>query len=277
MIPTHFSPKESLRAALEWALPEPYYSTLKIVRGRLHASRFERRLGLDRISRSMVSRCGSSVLAGPFAGMKYARRALHRHVTPKLLGSYECELHSVLAEIVSIRPQLVIDVGCAEGYYAIGLALRLPTARVHAFDIDPAARNLCREMARVNHVSDRVTVSGACDASQLQQLLAGGGVLISDCEGYEFELLRPDLSPSLSFCHLLVELHDFARPGTSGSVIARFSVTHQITLISTARRDASGYPALDFMDPEDRQLALGEYRAGEMQWAYMSPRIGAAC
>jgi 16S rRNA G1207 methylase RsmC len=32
---------------------------------------------------------------------------------------------------------LAINVGCAEGYFAVGLAMLLPQARVTLFDIDP--------------------------------------------------------------------------------------------------------------------------------------------
>jgi methylase of polypeptide subunit release factors len=52
----------------------------------------------------------------------------------------------------------VIDIGAAEGYYAIGFARRLPAARVIASDLDPVARLLCWLLARRNGVGDRVSV-----------------------------------------------------------------------------------------------------------------------
>ena len=38
---------------------------------------------------------------------------------PRLLGTYECELHPHLAALSAEGLDCVIDVGCAEGYYAV--------------------------------------------------------------------------------------------------------------------------------------------------------------
>ena len=90
---------------------------------------------------------------------------------PKLVGSYEAELHGVIEQIVATDYQVVVDVGCAEGYYANGLARRLPSARVYAFDTDPEARHLCEAMAALNGVEKRVIVGGKCEPDDLNALL----------------------------------------------------------------------------------------------------------
>jgi FkbM family methyltransferase len=53
------------------------------------------------------------------------------------------------------RCDLVIDIGSAEGYFAIGIA-RLGK-RVIAFDADPHERRICKVMASLNEVSERLT------------------------------------------------------------------------------------------------------------------------
>lgn len=50
------------------------------------------------------------------------------------------------------QPRCVIDAGAAEGYYTVGLAVQLPTASVTASEIDPEARRVCRQTARMNLV-----------------------------------------------------------------------------------------------------------------------------
>jgi hypothetical protein len=53
--------------------------------------------------------------------MRYAQvRATCSSVLSKLLGTYESELHPVLHEILIKPYELIVDVGSAEGYYAIG-------------------------------------------------------------------------------------------------------------------------------------------------------------
>jgi methylase of polypeptide subunit release factors len=83
-------------------------------------------------------------------------------LVPKLLGSYEAELHPVLDQVIRNNYETIIDVGCAEGYYAVGLALSLPTTHVHAFDIDSRARELCTIWRRPTRSQERVIVEGEC-------------------------------------------------------------------------------------------------------------------
>jgi hypothetical protein len=44
----------------------------------------------------------------------------------KLLGLYEKELEPALETVVQSKPDAVIVVGCAEGFYALGLARLIP-------------------------------------------------------------------------------------------------------------------------------------------------------
>lgn len=85
--------------------------------------------------------------------------------------------------------------GAAEGYYAVGLALKSPASTVYAFEIDHRARRLCRKMARANAVSNLV-VDSACDATRLASI-PSRTFIVCDCEGAELEILRPDLAPPL--------------------------------------------------------------------------------
>jgi len=74
-------------------------------------------------------------------------------------------------------PPAVITVGCAEGYYAVGLARLFPQAAIFAFDTDPKAQLICRQTASLNQVDDRVTVMGACAPPVLLSLLARVGLI----------------------------------------------------------------------------------------------------
>ena len=63
----------------------------------------------------------------------------HIHI-PKLLGVYERELNPYIEQACALNFPLIVDVGAAEGYYAVGMALRNPSARVIAFEMDARAR-----------------------------------------------------------------------------------------------------------------------------------------
>ena len=82
---------------------------------------------LDHLARR---RTAGLVHAGPFAGMRYVDRSVGSCFIPKLLGTYERELAPKIERICRRQPGLVVDVGAAEGYYAVGLAMRIPEARI---------------------------------------------------------------------------------------------------------------------------------------------------
>lgn len=66
--------------------------------------------------------CGKRILAGPFRGMKYIENSHGSAYLPKILGSYEKELHKFIPRIVEEEYELILDIGAAEGYYAVGLS-----------------------------------------------------------------------------------------------------------------------------------------------------------
>ena len=216
------------------------------------------------------------VATGPFAGMRYIDNAHGSRLIPKLVGSYESELHGVIARMINAAPKLVVDVGCAEGYYAVGFARALPQAKVAGFDISAEARRLCGELAELNGVSDRVAVEGRCDWATLGRLPLAGALVIVDCEGFELELLRPDQVPGLVHASILVELHDCFVPGLTSELLGRFEATHRIEIIPMQGRDPDGYPTLRGLGASERARAIDEDRRVngrpiEQQWAFLEP------
>ena len=224
------------------------------------------------IAVALADKYGYRVRNGPFAGLNYTRKAAGSALAPKLVGSYESELHPLWAQVLKRSYDLVVDIGCAEGYYAVGLAKHLSgKPKIVAFDMDFEARLLCRELSIINGVSDRVEVLGECDVNALKRVLKGRALIVCDCEGAEVDLLQPNQIAALKEADIVVELHDFLRAGITQTLTERFATTHDIQLIDSAMPDASSYPELEILTPEQREDALAE-RAQPMQWAWMRPR-----
>src|SRR5205085_11411510 len=91
----------------------------------------------------------NTVTSGLFAGLILASdESWGNNIGSKLLGLYESELHKTLGDVVRSSPDIVVNVGCAEGFYAIGLARLIPSAKVFAYDIDSEAQKICEAGAR---------------------------------------------------------------------------------------------------------------------------------
>ena len=136
----------------------------------------------------VCGRHGWQVMGGPFQGMIYGDTAVCSALLPKLAGSYEVELHPLLDSLRAADYDTVVDVGCAEGYYAVGFARKWVGIQVIAFDTDVQARELCAQKTEENGVAARVRVEGACEGETLRDVVPRS-LLISDCEGYELVLL----------------------------------------------------------------------------------------
>lgn len=238
---------------------------------RRHHHRLSRRLGLDRIQAIYAARYGMIIQGGPFKMMKYIGQPAGSVGPAKLIGSYEMELHDVLNAAIAAQPPVVVDVGAAEGYYAVGLAKALPHAQVYAFDTDPKARELCLSMACINGVAHRVHVKGRCEPCSLSELLIPGAFLMCDCEGYEAELLNPAEAKNLLSTNIVVELHEQTRPGITSLIAKRFSRSHSVTLIDAVPRDTSEFDSLEIFSAADRELAVNEMRQAGQQWAVLKP------
>ncbi len=221
---------------------------------------------------ALSARAGEQVAHGPFAGLRYRGASVGSVSAAKLVGSYEAELHPLFREIAGQGFERIVDVGCAEGFYAVGLARLLPQARVIAVDPLAAARAACRRLAEDNGVADRLELHGAADAGALRRWCRGRCLLLLDCEGAEEGLLRPKRVPGLAGCHILVELHDFVDPGLSDRVLPRFRDTHRCTLVAQQPREAADWPVLEGLEPALAARLLDERRPRDLQWAWLTPR-----
>lgn len=80
---------------------------------------------------------GFKIIQGPFKGMQYPHIDITESaLVPKIAGAYESHLHSIVEKVIATNYSDIIDVGCAEGYYAVGFAKRMPLTTIHAFDIN---------------------------------------------------------------------------------------------------------------------------------------------
>lgn len=226
------------------------------------------------IANTLFLNGGDRVRRGPFAGMRVPRAAAEGCLGPKLLGSYESELHPVIERIAYRGYGTVVNIGCAEGYYAVGLALRLPTARIVAYDIEDHAQAATRALAEAHGVADRVTVGAEFTTDDFAGLDPDDTFVFCDIEGAEIDLLDPHKAPNLARLDILVELHNLPEIPTYRRMLEPFEATHSIEIIEPAARDISEFPDLRAFEHLDQLLAFWEHRRGPTPWVHMLAKRG---
>jgi hypothetical protein len=221
------------------------------------------------IENTLRHRDGTTVLSGPFKGMAYDIAAAEGAYVARLLGSYERSLAPVIEDIIAAGYPLVIDIGCAEGYYAVGLARRMPQTLVLARDDNPQAKELCAALALANGVGDRVQVGGRFRHADFAICNNQPTVVICDIEGAEAALLDPTRAPGLLVADILVEVHETTHPGLLDELTDRFTRTHVVTRIDRKLDDSALPDWMESLSDMDRLLALWEWRAGPTPWLWM--------
>ena len=197
----------------------------------------------------------------------------------RLLGTYESEIHKVIEAAITREPDLVVDIGCAEGYYAIGMATRLPKAHVFAFDINLDSQALCRKTAIANGVSDRVTIEGECNLARLKSLIATAKhpLIISDCEGYEIHLFVPGSMDIFARADVLVELHEYVNPHIPLTICGAFAKTHVVTVVQSVDDFAKPFndrtPELSELGYGQKYDLLAEKRKMVMSWGWYQSKV----
>jgi Methyltransferase small domain len=212
------------------------------------------------------------VQTGPFAGMTLLREQAWSDgaLSPMLLGCHEEELHKAIEnEITRLndfdRQPIVVNIGCAEGYYAIGFARRVPQAIVYAIDINDKCLELSKKTASINEVT---LVTG----EELDVIFEHPDTIISDCEGAEVLYLDMEHYPGLRNTTIIVELHMMGEQNTPEILHNRFAATHEIEFIIEGPRNPNKFDFLHQRPSAFRWKAVCENRPCLMAWFVMRPK-----
>lgn len=216
----------------------------------------------------------TSVQSGPFRGMAYGPYGADKFLLARLFGSYEKEIHDSIEKIINVNPDLVVIAGGGEGYYAVGLASRLPKSNVVSFEISKWGRYLTRRHAQKNGVS--LEIKGFCSAREMLLALDGSQrpAIVCDIEGGEVDLMDPVLVPDLKKCHILIELHPMYVRNIEEIIVGRFQDTHKIDRMELEIRDESDIPdsLSSKFSSQDALRAMNEVRLrGAGLWLLLSP------
>jgi hypothetical protein len=217
----------------------------------------------------------NTVSCGLFTGLVLPEEESSGDRGAKLLGLYEKELEPALQRVLRARPDVIVNIGCAEGFYAVGLARLIPNVKVSAYDIDERARQICKITRRLNGVNGPFEVRGYCSAEELQTITqaAKRPFVLVDCEGGERELL---LSTNYDYANaaMLIECHDFIDGNITRELIEKFSKTHTIELIEQGEKNPFTSGVTKGWSEDDLWLVVSERRPEAMHWLSLSPLGG---
>src|SRR5579862_4934450 len=101
--------KTAIARLAKGVLPQRHWVYLQSVRSRNRQMRWLKEHRILEFAKQFSEVNGAAVLHGPFAGMEYpAASILTRHSVPRLLGSYESELHEVIQAALACKYERIV-------------------------------------------------------------------------------------------------------------------------------------------------------------------------
>ncbi len=218
------------------------------------------------------------VVDGLFKGLKYIWSIdVGSAFYPKILGSYEKEIAGVFSSEIKSGIKCFMNIGAAEGYYAIGAAFINPNIEILAYEMNESYSKQIKELAKINKINSRIQIRGKCDPLIFKRDLEthnGKKLLLIDVEGYESELLDVEKIPPLKYVTCIVEIHNNDRRNLLEQIIQRFQNTHSHAIIANQARDIDYYRRNKIggrMVPDKWKLQLILERSYPTPWLYLKP------
>lgn len=258
---------------LKTLLPKSLFSIVQSLWGKTGAHFVKDQDVAEKYTPLFIHKHGYKVIGGPFSGMTYVEQAVGSSYLVKLIGVYEEILHTTVQELKHCDFKTIIDIGCAEGYYLVGLGMHNIHATLIGYDIEPTALELSKELYNKNNLNNELILLDRCTHTDLNKRITEKTLIICDAEGFEDEILDPQKAPSLlSVDTFMIELHEFAAPGVTERIRTRFNNSHTIETITFKNASGIGYPFLEEINEKERYSLLRERGIQDQQWLIMKKK-----
>ena len=229
---------------------------------------------------NFINSIGTNIINGPFKGMKYISESVGSCHMPKILGIYENEIYPTLLNFLS-NSDLFVDIGAAEGYYAVGSAIKYPNLNVIAFEMDKTGRQYISNLKKRNNV-DNVEIRkkfSNVDFFSIQKSAYNRITYLIDIEGEEINIFSK-YHNHFNNSYFIIEIHDRVSNEIESYLKRFYSNTHNTYIIPIKDKSISDLsikiPTLLklFKNKLIYKHLLSEWREYEQSFLVCEPIIG---
>ena len=238
---------------------------------------YERRMELASI---IDKKHSSTIQYGPFQGMILSQGDWWGKIDrPSMIyGFYEQE---VLESLTSNKGKYktLIDVGAADGYYAIGGIISGTFEKAICYEIAKEGQDQIKKNADLNKVSKNIEIRGEAKENFYNDFTheeLASSLILMDIEGLEFDIFSKSKDfQTLKNSSLIIESHalyfDDGKEKQEG-LIKMAEEFFNVTELKMSSRDLSNIPDLRLFSDSDRWLMCSEGRGELMSWFRLDPK-----
>lgn len=233
-----------------------------------------------RLSEELFIKLDGQVQAGEFKGLRLNSNpswGIADQAT-KLLGLYEQEVINEIYEKSNLRKKHFIDLGAADGYYAIGALLNGRFEQADCFEIEPSGQDCIRKNAEINNILKRLKIYGEANENFFQQLDAqidwNNVFILCDVEGAEFEIFSESTLESIKGSTILIEIHNWIENFLPKyeALLMRAAKNYKINTLSRVTLQLPDFQELHSWPDDNRALILSEGRPNVMRFLKLTSK-----
>ena len=245
---------------------------------------FKKRLHFKNLKKNILNTIlsihGYQVAYGPFKGMQLnqCRNWSRYDLITQILGTYETHVLQKLIAFSKGKNNVFIDLGSADGYFAVGMAFSGVFDHVYAFEKDFEMQRIIKNNAQLNDCESKMSILGKSNEASLKSIVSQckeSITILIDIEGDEYDLLNPKMLSSLSHCSIICELHPWMKKDGKAlqkALLSEASAFFDIELIYRESYNPNDFEELSCFNEEERLIALSEGRGPNMHWLVLTPK-----
>ena len=179
--------------------------------------------------------------------------------------------------VEEIKKPILIDIGAADGFFAIGCLHSKLSKYCYAFEQNEISRLALHKTAEINKVSNQISIMGKVDnqsflSSLPNDLELSKTVILCDIEGEEYDFFSETILKKLKKCNLIIEIHNESSNSKETALLKLTKKYFNVNVLLDNNKDMSEINILHNLNDIDRNLISCEGRSYIGKWWHLSPK-----
>tara|TARA_B100000886_G_scaffold325554_1_gene271219 strand:+ start:4324 stop:5103 length:780 start_codon:yes stop_codon:yes gene_type:complete len=235
------------------------------------------------LNQKIIKISNSQVISGPYKGTYLINKSHWSKFDygSKLLGFYEEQIQNLIVDIQKKNDlKLFLNIGCGDGYHALGLVKNKFFEKSICYDISSEARNILEINIRKNNLYNKFIIKKEANIDEIKRDLETNDIqktlFLIDIEGDEFTLFKDEDLNFLKKSFIIIEDHNFLikEDKIKKNFYTSLNKYFNVRLIENGPRNPFKIQndLIDQLNDDARFLLLSEGRPKKMRWIFLYPK-----
>ena len=195
-------------------------------------------------------------------------------IASKIYGFYENKIQQKLKDI---NNPILIDIGAADGFFAIGSLKSKICEFCYAFEETKKSRENLSKTAKINNVQKKLSIIGKVTKDNFFTLLPSKinfseVTILCDIEGGEFDFFSDEILATIRCSNIIIEIHKNHNKNLEIDLLERVKKYFDVSIIIDNDKNFESVSELHALNDIDRNLICSEGRSYIGKWWHLSPK-----